>query len=81
MTTQSKPTPPLFRVSFSRITGIDADGKSILSRSREIGAVWPRKGGKPGGILQLDIVPVELAQHKGVIFLTPAAPDGKGGSQ
>lgn len=81
MTSQTKPTAPLFRVGFSRITGTDADGKSILSRSREIGAVWPRKSGKPGGILQLDIVPVELAQHKGVIFLTPVTRDGKGGQR
>lgn len=62
---------PMFRVTFSRITGQDNDGADILSRPKEIGAVWPRKNGKTGGILALDHIPVELAQRQGVIFLVP----------
>ena len=49
----------------------DHDGRDVLSRPKEIGAVWPRKNGKTGGILTLDIIPVELAQRQGVIFLVP----------
>lgn len=62
---------PLFRVTFSRITGKDADGRDVLAKPKEIGAVWPRKGGKKGGILALDIIPVELAQRQGVLFILP----------
>lgn len=76
---------PLYRVTFSRITGRDRDGRDILSRPKEIGAVWPRKRGKIGGVLTLDLIPVELAQRQGVIFLVPVdAPvdgDDEGGSQ
>ena len=43
------------------------------------------KGGKIGGVLTLDLIPVELAQRQGVIFLVPVdAPvdgDDEGGSQ
>ena len=73
---------PMFRVSFSRITGQDSDGTDILSRPKEIGAVWPRKNGKLGGILTLDHIPVELSQRKGVIFLVPVTSrDEEGGSE
>lgn len=71
---------PLYRVTFSRITGQDREGQDILSRPKEIGAVWPRKNGKAGAILSLDLIPVELAQRQGVIFLVPLD-DEKGGSQ
>jgi len=78
-----KPTPqrPMFRVTFSRITGQDSDGADVLSRPQEIGAVWPRKNGKAGGILSLDHIPVELEQRKGVIFLVPVTREEEGGSQ
>lgn len=69
MNTNNKPAKPLYRVTFSRITGTDDDGRDILAKPREIGAVWPRKGGKQGGILALDVIPTELAQRKGVLFL------------
>lgn len=72
---------PLYRVAFSRITGQDQDGSDILSKPREIGAVWPRKNGKGGGILSLDHIPVELSQRRGVIFLVPLAREAEGGSQ
>lgn len=62
---------PLYRVTFSRITGKDQDGRDELARPKEIGAVWPRKGDKAGAILQLDIIPIELTQRQGVIFLVP----------
>jgi hypothetical protein len=80
----NKDTPtkrPMYRVAFSRITGQDQDGSDILSKPREIGAVWPRKNGKSGGILSFDHIPVELSQRRGVIFLVPADSDTKGGSQ
>lgn len=71
MNTKNKPARPLYRVTFARTVGRDDDGRDILSRPKEIGAVWPRKNGKQGGILALDIIPVELAQRKGVLFLLP----------
>lgn len=69
---------PLFRVTFSRITGQDETGKDILARPKEIGAVWPRKGDKRGGILALDIIPVELTQRQGVLFILPVDADNGG---
>lgn len=67
---------PLYRVTFSRITGQDRNGRDELARPKEIGAVWPRKNGKTGGLLVLDIIPVELSQRQGVIFLVPVDEDG-----
>ena len=61
---------PLFRVTFSRID-TDNDGKDTVMRPKEIGAVWPRKNGKQGGILALDLIPIELTQRKGVLFILP----------
>lgn len=72
----TKPELPLYRVSFARITGQDDNGKDILAKPREIGAVWARKNGKGGGILQLDIVPAELILRQGVLFLAPASEEG-----
>ena len=72
---------PFYRVTFSRITGQDDQGRDELARPKEIGAVWPRKNGKAGGVLSLDIIPVELAQRQGVIFLVPMDDADQGGSQ
>ncbi len=72
---------PLYRVSFSRITGQDRNGQDELARPKEIGAIWPRKNGKAGGVLQLDIIPIELTHRQGVIFITPVDADKNGGSQ
>lgn len=71
MTSKSNNERPMFRVTFSRITGKDKDGNDVLARPKEIGAVWPRKGNKAGAILNLELIPVELAQRQGVIFLVP----------
>lgn len=71
MSNRNETSLPLYRVSFSRITGQDDQGRDELARPKEIGAVWPRKNGKTGGIVQLDIIPVELTQRQGVIFLVP----------
>lgn len=71
---------PLYRVTFSRITGQDHDSRDVLSRPKEIGAVWPRKNGKTGGVLTLDLIPVELAQRQGVIFLVPLDGDDDAGA-
>ena len=70
---------PTHRVSFSRITGKDDNGQDMLGRPKEIGAIWPRKGNKTGGILSLDIIPIELTQRQGVIFVLPVT-DEDGGS-
>ncbi len=78
MTTNTKSERPMFRVTFSRITGKDDEGRDILARPKEIGAVWARKGGKAGGIVALDIIPVELAQRQGVLFLVPVGGDEAG---
>lgn len=78
MTTNTKSERPMFRLTFSRITGKDDEGRDILARPKEIGAVWARKGGKAGGIVALDIIPVELAQRQGVLFLVPVGGDEAG---
>ena len=71
---------PLYRVSFSRIVGKDRNGRDELGRPKEIGAVWPRRNGKAGAILTLDIIPIELTQRQGVLFLVPVD-EADGGAQ
>lgn len=71
---------PLYRVAFSRITGKDENGQDILAKPREIGSVWPRKNGKTGALLTLDLIPSELVQRQGVIFLMPVDA-AKGGAK
>lgn len=72
-------TRPLYRVSFSRKTGVDDEGNETLGPAREIGSVWPRREGN-GGILRLDHIPLELTQNQGVVFLFPADnTDDRGG--
>lgn len=78
MSKNQKTNLPLYRVSFSRITGQDENGQDVLARPKEIGAVWPRRGDKSGGILQLDIIPVELTQRQGVLFLSPVEQKDRG---
>ena len=77
--TTTKANRPMFRVTFSRITGQDPEGNDVLARPKEIGAVWARKGEKAGGIISLDIIPVELTQRQGVLFLVPIS-DEEGGA-
>lgn len=67
----ARKTRPTHRVSFARILGQDENGQDILGPAREIGAIWPRKSGKKGGIQKLDHIPAELTQHQGVIFILP----------
>lgn len=57
---------PTHRVSFGRNI-IDANGEEKLTTTREIGAVWPKTNGKESYI-GLDIIPVELTRHQGVLF-------------
>lgn len=71
MTNENTNQKPLYRVSFSRITGKDDQGNDVLGRPKEIGAAWSRKGDKQGAIIQLDIVPTDLMNHNGVMFLVP----------
>lgn len=76
----STPTRPMFRVTFSRITGKDDEGNNILARPKEIGAAWARKGDKAGGIITLDLIPIELTQRQGVMFLIPVNRGEEGAS-
>lgn len=73
MTTENQPATkkPTHRVSFSRIVGKNEDGSDKLGAAREIGAVWGRNGGKKGGVIKFDHIPVELTRHEGVLFLLP----------
>lgn len=64
-------TKPIYRVSFARIIDTDEQGNDTLGSAREIGAIWPRKNGKPGGIIRFDHMPMELTTHQRVIFITP----------
>lgn len=68
MSKNTKTERPLFRVTFSSVK-TDKDGNETVGKPREIGAAWPRKNGKKGAILSLDLVPVDFG--KGVIFLLP----------
>ena len=69
---------PLYRVTFSRITGKDDKGNDVLARPKEIGAVWARKGDKKGGIITLDIIPTDLVNRQGVLFVVPIDGDTRG---
>ena len=71
MTTRQANDRPLYRVTFSRITGRDRGGNDTLSYPREIGAVWSRKDDSKGGIIALDLIPIELTQRQCVLFLVP----------
>ena len=76
MTAKNKERP-LYRVTFSRITGTDDNGQQILARPVEIGAAWSRKNDKQGAIIALDIIPTDLVNRNGVMFLVPV--DGENG--
>lgn len=65
---------PLYRVTFSRITGKDENGRDILARPKEIGAAWARKGEKKGAMISLDLIPTDLVNRNGVLFLVPVDP-------
>lgn len=78
MTKQTHNERPLYRVTFSSVKA-GRDGSEIVGKPREIGAAWPRKNGKRGAILSLDLIPIDFG--KGIIFLLPVEQDDKGGSQ
>lgn len=65
-------------MTFARITGQDEHGKDVLGRPKEIGAVWARKNGKAGGVLSFDIIPIELTQRQGVLFILPVDAEDRG---
>jgi hypothetical protein len=69
---------PLYRVTFSRITGKDDKGKDVLARPKEIGAAWARKGDKKGAVINLDLIPTDLVNRNGVMFLVPVDSSGDG---
>jgi len=70
MSTQQQKSKPIYRVSFASFIGKDEKGNDRLGSAREIGNVWPRKDGK-SPIIRFDIIPIELTQRQGVLFLTP----------
>ena len=70
---------PLYRVTFSRVTGQDENGNDVLARPKEIGAAWARKGDKKGAVISLDIIPTELVNRNGVLFLVPVTREEQGG--
>lgn len=70
MTNSQPKSKPSHRVSFAAFTGKDENGNDRLGSSREIGSVWPRKDGK-ASIIRFDIIPIELTQRQGVLFLNP----------
>ncbi len=72
---------PLYRVTFSRITGKDDKGNDVLGRPKEIGAAWKRKGNKAGAVISLDLIPTDLVNRNGVLFLVPVGDAGNGGDQ
>ena len=78
MTTTQPKSRPSHRISFARIAGKDDQGNDRLGSAREIGSVWPRKDGK-SSIIRLDIIPIELTQQQGVLFLSPVDAE-KGGA-
>lgn len=69
---------PLYRVTFSRIAGRDDKGNDMLARPKEIGAAWARKGDKKGAVISLDIIPTDLVNWNGVLFLVPTEKDERG---
>lgn len=77
----TKTERPMYRVVFSRIKGQDKDGNDILTRPREIGAIWARRNGKKGGRVDFDIMPQELPLRQGVTFIVPVDDDDEGGAQ
>lgn len=74
MTTKNE--KPIYRVTFSRVTGKDEKGNDVLARPKEIGAAWARKGDKKGAIISLDIIPTDLVNRNGVLFLLPVEDGG-----
>lgn len=72
MSTQQSKSRPLYRVSFASVIGKDEKGNDKLGSAREIGSVWPRKDGK-SPIIRFDIIPIELTQRQGVLFLNPVS--------
>lgn len=79
--TKTKNERPVYRVTFSRVTGKDSNGNDTLARPKEIGAAWARKGDKQGAIISLDIIPTDLVNRNGVLFLVPVDQPKDGGSQ
>ncbi|WP_143534741.1 hypothetical protein [Notoacmeibacter marinus] len=75
--TTKKEKPP-YRLTFSRITGKDESGQDVLSRPYEIGVAWARKGGKKGCVISIEIIPTDLVNRNGVLFLVPTEPDERG---
>lgn len=64
-------TRPTHRISFCARLGVTEEGADRLGPPREIGAVWPRKNGKQGGVIRFDHTPVE----QGVYFVVPLTDD------
>jgi hypothetical protein len=77
MTTTNQKSRPTHRISFCARIGAGEDGRERLGPPREVGAVWPRRNGKQGGVIRFDHTPRE----SGVYFIVPLADDAAEGAQ
>lgn len=59
MSRDESKTYPTHRISFSE-KQIDERGREKLGQPVEVAAVWPRKHGKQGGIIEWKIAPEKL---------------------
>lgn len=71
MNTQSetRKSPPAYRLCFSAKTGVDRDGRAILSYPIEVGACFHRTDPSKGLVARFTIIPSEL--REGVLLLMP----------
>jgi hypothetical protein len=63
MSTTSKSRRPFLRITFSRIPNLDDKGNDVFSRPKQVGAIRARNDGETGGLVSLNLIPVELAQR------------------
>ncbi len=66
MSESEQKTYPTHRISFSE-KQVDDRGQEKLGQPVEVAAVWPRKNGKHGGIIEWKIAPERL--QGGVFFM------------
>lgn len=66
MSDNEQKTYPTHRISFSEKL-VDGQGNDKLGQPVEVAAVWPRKNGKHGGIIEWKIAPEKL--QGGVFFM------------
>ena len=70
---ETRKSPPTYRLCFSAKTGIHSNGQASLSYPVEIGAAFERKDPTKGLIAKFHIIPTDFKE--GVLFLIPATTD------